>query len=1236
MVPEKSLHFCVLLIWSFATSLAQTETVCVSSNNTRNRTGAVLCTHWVTTLTDIRDDPVQSDTTVVFFNGTFILDFHWELFNVSSVSIKKEESSSTAIIMCNGEGILVLRNTSNMEISGLDIVNCSCTEEMLPVTVYNMTLTVMPALLILFGRDLRLKDIAIEDSSTGLCLVDVAGSVDVVTVRVSNQKKLSQESNVFTGNLILYTSSTNIETVLNISGLHISNCGHIKNYSPAKTEFIPPSGLTLQLNSTAVSVTIRDSVLSRNEGRLGGNLLLLLYYLKVNTTEPAVVVHNVTFEHGTAVYGGGLYISFERSFYQQPNSLKNDTNHAFRIINCTFKSNVAYYGGGGLYIQWDKSTYYYKTYNACIVECTFIRNALMNDGAGLALHFKLYINAPGENKKHAKFHVDVHIHRCNFTSHNRSGLSKSSENGVIFANSAKLMLDTVYITDNFVTAIFVVNCKITFSGSSVLSNNMAVNGGGLKLCSNSLIFFKNHTKLLLSNNTAETVGGGIMVSSKCLAEMPMCFYQFFTEKLEYPDKFVTINTIDITLRNNSAKLAGHNIYGGSIDHCYLFFIRNENKKLIKAFNVPPNTISNPTSVSSNPQHVCLTNGQNFSCIKERNISVFPGETVCLKVKVVGQCNGSVPGIVHASPKGLLILSERDINVTNSNGEFIKFKIATDSNKTSQGQLYLGVGTGSNFIIFTEYTRFRPVNITVHFKECPSGFILIHGSEHPGGYVCDCKVFNGVRKCHLEDKYASIIKEVNFWIGVVTKNGHSIFLSAKCPLDYCNRSFTNVSVATRTLQDAQCKHNRTGVLCGACLKGWSMMLGTSSCSQSCSNFTILLIIPFLLAGLFLLIVVSFLNLTVTAGTINGVIFYANVLQDYQVKLLVKHHVKYLSPILKVFLSWINLDLGIPLCFFKGMDAFSKVLLQAAFQLYLWLIAIVIIKLSNRYVSVTRLIGKNPVQVLATLFLLSYSKMLRVTLSTIKFTRLHVYDEASNTSDVEWRWFLDGQQIYFTSTYHLILSMVALLFVTLTLPFMISLLCTRHIFSMSNYCKCFSFINKLKPFFDAYSGPFKDNARFWPGLLLLVRLVLLLVNVVPNIYSYYIINIVVMFLLALMVYLNGVYKSRTLNIIEHSFLLNLAVIFASLAASRRPYPDWNRFVVHASISVAAVMVIGIVGYHVKLKLSNMKWVREATTQRLNISQTFDVLSAERRRLIERVESVSYDDSMSDVDKLVDFST
>ena len=80
------------------------------------------------------------------------------------------------------------------------------------------------------------------------------------------------------------------------------------------------------------------------------------------------------------------------------------------------------------------------------------------------------------------------------------------------------------------------------------------------------------------------------------------------------------------------------------------------------------------------------------------------------------------------------------------------------------------------------------------------------------------------------------------------------------------------------------------------------------------------------------------------------------------------------ILTVFISWLNLDLGIETCFFDGMDAYVKTWLQFVFLLYVWSLVCLIIIISKYSSKITRVFGSNPVAVLATLFLLSYAKLL----------------------------------------------------------------------------------------------------------------------------------------------------------------------------------------------------------------------------------------------------------------------
>ena len=86
-----------------------------------------------------------------------------------------------------------------------------------------------------------------------------------------------------------------------------------------------------------------------------------------------------------------------------------------------------------------------------------------------------------------------------------------------------------------------------------------------------------------------------------------------------------------------------------------------------------------------------------------------------------------------------------------------------------------------------------------------------------------------------------------------------------------------------------------------------------------------------------------------------------------------------------LSW-TFDLGIETCFFDGMDAYIKTWLQFAFPLYVWSLVFLIIISSEYSSSIAKVFGSNPVAVLATLFLLSYAKLLRTIIAALYPTYL----------------------------------------------------------------------------------------------------------------------------------------------------------------------------------------------------------------------------------------------------------
>ena len=107
--------------------------------------------------------------------------------------------------------------------------------------------------------------------------------------------------------------------------------------------------------------------------------------------------------------------------------------------------------------------------------------------------------------------------------------------------------------------------------------------------------------------------------------------------------------------------------------------------------------------------------------------------------------------------------------------------------------------------------------------------------------------------------------------------------------------------------------------------------------------------------------------------------------------IHHSYKFLpwrsTHILFIFIAWFNLDLSIETCFFEGLDAYHKTWLQFLFPLYIWSISGLIIILSKYSRRIAKVMGNNSVPVLATLFLLSYAKLLRIIISALSYTVLY---------------------------------------------------------------------------------------------------------------------------------------------------------------------------------------------------------------------------------------------------------
>ena len=192
-----------------------------------------------------------------------------------------------------------------------------------------------------------------------------------------------------------------------------------------------------------------------------------------------------------------------------------------------------------------------------------------------------------------------------------------------------------------------------------------------------------------------------------------------------------------------------------------------------------------------------------------------------------------------------------------------------------------------------------------------------------------------------------------------------------------------------------------------------MFGTFTCKQ-CTNIHLFLLILFALMGVALVFLLFACKLTVATGTLSGLVFYTNIVGvNHNIFLPQKSNNPY-----SVFIAWLNLDFGIDTCFYNGMDTYTKTWLQFVFPVYIWVIVGLMVIASQFSRRFANLLGNNPVPVLATLILFSYTKILRTLITVLYVTYLEY------PTYKRWVWLYDAN-IDYLSGKHIPLFLVAVL-------------------------------------------------------------------------------------------------------------------------------------------------------------------------------------------------------------------
>ena len=334
---------------------------------------------------------------------------------------------------------------------------------------------------------------------------------------------------------------------------------------------------------------------------------------------------------------------------------------------------------------------------------------------------------------------------------------------------------------------------------------------------------------------------------------------------------------------------------------------------------------------------------------------------------------------------------------------------------------------------------------------------------------------------------------------------------------------------------------------------------------------------LVAGLVLVSVILMLNLTVAVGTLNGIIFYVNVLCNFIPSFVSYSKTTFSS----VFVSWLNLELGFDSCFFKGMNAYSKIWIELLFPTYVIFLVIMIIMVSEWSDKFSHFIGKkNPVATLATLILFSYAKLLNIIIKALSFV---IISYPGPTNNVQW---LPDASVEFFRGKHIPLGIGALSLLLLCITFTALVFSWQWLayYSDAKFLKLVK-SQKMSHFIETYHAPHTPRNRYCTGLLLVVRIILYIASAInvsgnPNV-NLLIIGLIisgVLFLKEITGINSRICKKWPIEILETSILINIVVlcistIFINTIENERA----KEAITDTSVAVVLLQFLGIIMYH-----------------------------------------------------------
>ena len=1122
---------------------------------------AVVCPHddnHTCTSLDEALSILSSDATIYLTHGIHMIQNFHLIHGLRNVRISGD---NTTTVECTAGVGLAFFNISGLVIESLDISRCGLSGGEAISKITDMLYQVVDvffqipndthiALFLGACTDTTMNRITVTNTAgIGLVGINMMGSFNLNEVSFESNchsECITDEHATFTdlgkqiggGAFILYhrTNAAFRDSFPQYANMSISHSSFINNTDCSPNTFVElyydysedtrsylvggGGGLTLMIpqRNYLIDVKVESSTFQGNTARFGSAAHIGIFNdamdCHIRFTDCTFARNGLPISVSPGEQGGaGVSILSDliSPYYNQSRPTIHRKNVFVKIEFSDFIENVAYAGAGVRVYSLYSSTIVNS--DATMVMCTcclFKSNTATLGPALFANSLKRSATTPG---------IQILLSNVtaieNFVALLKNGTFRtvSDSSAIIDVRRVKLTIYGLKVLQNRGTGLLGVRTRFFMYGDITIAGNVGEFGGGMRLIDYTYIILQDNSTVIFRNNTGVVRGGALYVSHWVEPTFIYsdCFLHFKVMNF-LRCQSVTLCKLEQTgirleFSGNHAPI-GSIVYGSTLSTCcWTHAIRNHtfNGSVFEALHrFAPNIVqfdSLPTGVEK------ITTPPTKLVVSHNPSTTIPGQSVEIGVAALDQLDQHAPAVITST---VLSASQNATSLIGISGHFFLRK----NTVTNVPLRILGPENQTVTVGLYSIDLFADTQFTIEVEQCSPGFVY-----NCSNCICIEKLTQEGINCNTAAQTLEVPNHL--WTGPVSEEKDKVNVVHKCILDYCQPGSKTVSPGD---YDSQCAdgYNRTGMLCGTCMPGYSTAFGTSRCLK-CSNTYLALITVFAIAGILLVFTIFLLKITITStnGYLNGVLFYCNVITLYT---------KFFVPANKSFIliSFLNLNLGVEVCFYDGMDALTRVGLQLLFPTYLFLLMAMITYLARSEYWCSKYFRSDEFsasKMFGTLLILCYTSILETCIEILGVVYIQTLD-----GDNLIRWVVDPTVPYFHG-WHGVLGTIALILVLFYITlFPIALLFPTYVFQYP----------KLYPLFDALHIPFKDRFRFWLALRLIVRSIpLVLAFFARYPFNVFMLAIFLIVLLGIQLFTQP-FKKPTVNAIDSLLLTNVIAL------------------------------------------------------------------------------------------------